>query len=51
MKVNEARRAGGRGDGRRCGWAGEWEIVFLGTMARTVAFTQSGTYITSWIGA
>ena len=31
--------------------AGEWEIVFLGTMARTVAFTQSGTYITSWIGA
>ena len=29
MKVNEARRAGGRGDGRRCGWGrGVGDCVF-----------------------
>ena len=47
MKVNEARGLEeGLGGGVMVGdvvGAGEWEIVFLGPMARTVAITQSGT--------
>ena len=44
MKVNEARGLEeGLGGGVMVGdKAGEWQIVFLGPMARTVAFTLSG---------
>ena len=44
MKVNEARGLEeGLGGGVMVGdRAGEWQIVFSGPMARTVAFTLSG---------